>query len=576
MPSTSKKPLKPFAVTAVDLHTTGEHAIKDPKPRKDGAVQLRPWQGVAFALLESVLRRILIAPTGSGKSTAVRALALRDMEHGRKALVSYPQVTIAPGFGSGLFMLPGETVPRRWAPLPAEGVSIVEGVIRFLLSPPTADLNGRAFLCTHMALVRAVAKLKRMGKLKQAFENVSLFIDESHHSDAEDAAEETKEEEDLTNRLGELVTHYVNESPGPLTLVTATWLRTTGRIVPGGRMSSFTRFELPIDDYLESLEHLRNVRIRFCIGPQVETLRSLVERDPKRKTIVWLPLGHNPVLKMQLLKQCKKAVARLKLKQGDLVTDDAGRNDRRDALMAAIAARKGTPDLLWALNMFREGADWPEVSRGILLAPRGSVLDTIQMLGRLLRDWPGKDTAEFIIVLPSELNGEDNPEKIRDYLKIVLASMVVEWQFRRIDLLGSRKGTPLPLESVVKIIGGIVDESIEREGAVGEWNESFGLLLDAVASENPELLDPSFKAKLHAHASFFLKQSVRRILREAKEIPFDPKLQEETPFDAVRALAASFGFEDLRAFRLALGVQRQWSLPYITEKVLEFHGAHSG
>lgn len=43
-------------------------------------------------------RRMLTAPTGSGKSTVVEALGLHDLARGMKVIVAIPQLSVASGY----------------------------------------------------------------------------------------------------------------------------------------------------------------------------------------------------------------------------------------------------------------------------------------------------------------------------------------------------------------------------------------------------------------------------------------------------------------------------------------------
>lgn len=64
--------------------------------------------------------------------------------------------------------------------------------------------------------------------------DVSLFLEEAHHSLAVDETASRRAGHRVQpNALGQIVTHYVSEKATPLTLITATWMRTDdGRGLP--------------------------------------------------------------------------------------------------------------------------------------------------------------------------------------------------------------------------------------------------------------------------------------------------------------------------------------------------------
>ena len=57
-------------------------------------------------------------------------------------------------------------------------------------------------------------------------------------------------------------------------------------------------------------------------------------------------------------------------------------------------------DTIIALGMFKEGADWIWADRSIIVGPRASFVDVIQMIGRLFRDAKGKNHVKVIQATP--------------------------------------------------------------------------------------------------------------------------------------------------------------------------------
>ena len=606
-----EKEFKPVVVTALDLHTP-EPPVAPNKGRKS-VKTLWPAQEAGYFKLRDSAFRLYLGPTGSGKSVVGCILADHDLDQGNKILIAVPQHAIAPGFGAMRIRFSGGRVVA-WKPGTMPEDTTVDQLVAFLRSQNLPDRKKRIVVSTHQALVLAFARLAESGSL-DALKGTALTIDEAHHS-LYDAGPDPDEdgESDLHNRLGAVVKHYLDARPGPLTLITATWLRTKSSIVPGSRLGMFERFVHPVDEYLQSMRHLRNVQIRLVVGDPIESMRFLAKTEPSRKTLVFLPSISrwmpDRAAKISMLAQCMKAIGPIVGSTGpydvhapvmnttcDLVTEEGrdGRDGRLDILTEAVRQQvraldagepldripKSTPAMVVALNMCREGFDWPEASRAILLAPRGSVLATIQMLGRLLRDWPGKNSAEFNIVLPVGPDGKADPTAMTDYLKVIFASLVVEWQFRRLDIVQETEGRPerQMASSILSDVGlasqimaEICKRGISHDGDEKAWDGAVADTLDEAGRQEPSLLDPAVRDTLSDCLRKFFEQTCGSMMREAKNIPLDPKLVQETqegPFGSLRLWAAVLGWDDLRKLRLATGDgRRPLTIEYVDDRLM--------
>src|SRR6202040_3714854 len=75
------------------------------------------------------------------------------------------------------------------------------------------------------------------------------------------------------------------------------------------------------------------------------------------------------------------------------------------------------------------GANWRWADREVILGPRGSLNEVIQMVGRLLRDVAGKKQVEVYQLLPFALDQADKGrtrESLNEYLTALLLSMLLE------------------------------------------------------------------------------------------------------------------------------------------------------
>jgi hypothetical protein len=543
--------------------------------------------------IEGSKRSLTVAPTGSGKSTVAKARGAIELARNRKLkhLVSVPQNVIADGSFRSL-----ENVSVSWQGLgrlgwcPGRelvGACKVRQLVQFITDPAKNTPEGRTLVCTHQALVSAYKKLQEGGKLA-ALKNVFLTIDEVHHSSAPD------EQEDLTidNQLGRVVKHYFKNDLR-LDMFTATWGRGDCLgIIPSQYRAGkdYTKYVLPVDKYLEGMNYLQEIAIRFLIGTPEDCIRHLF-REGHNKTIVYLPPVNSPITSWYENKYLmREALSRSlgpsrsandgmteAIRMGentirtlDLVTEE-GRGQRKDWFLEQIRERSSaSPDLLWALNLCKEGFDWPEAERSLVIGPRGSMLDVVQMLGRLLRDVPGKERVEFNVVLPTSGTREEDPNSIRSYLQIMLSTLVVEWQFRRPKLRNAKE------EAIADKV--FVQEPVLAQKAVAAClnagvNSDDGD--DAVEATRKELekLDLGLDQEEVNLLAPILVRLVAQNAPGSKHVRFEPRLVRDV-FERVRSWTARFGYKTLTELREALGRAECLTEEKILEWCDSFHAEH--
>ena len=600
----------------------------NPAPdRRDvsGAVVLRGWQAEAYNTLRGEAHRILLAPTGSGKSTLIKSLAAEELQRDprTKVVIAVPQLIIARSFGDvpqGI-LCDGKVVTWKVGHNLADrdGKAAVSALCAFLQGKPGTTPESRTLVCSHQTLVLAHQRLVKNAK-RSPWHGVSLYVDEAHHSRAEDAGDvgdsnETNEQvAALNNRLGQLVAHWLDRAPGPLLLATATWLRANLMdIVPKDRMGEFKRYVLTMERHLAQMNHLNDVSFRFLIGKPDDAIRALYD-EGNAKTIAWLPHVSSPTMralggKHEALNTYQAAIGpmvredwwtttvRHKPKKGrafdvrvlDFVTVE-GREDRREQLASTIPMGAAhTPDLLWALGMGKEGFDWPELSRAIVIGARGSIPDVLQMMGRVMRDHPGKSRAEFNVILPHDGAGTE-PEQARDYLKAILASMVIEsqfvgtWPWRKVDHVATEKSKTKPssdgtpdgasqsvseqgpdvddLRNAVDVVGSVVDTVIRG----GERDGADAVVRGALTSAGVDASDDTVKRTRNLFAEW---------TRRVRGLPIDVQIDERDVFGCVHELSMRFGFQTLAELREALGQREQWATEdEVRERMAEWAREH--
>lgn len=602
----------PQPITSVRIETPAPATSSEP----EGDVR-RPWrwQKEAIDTLKTSPRRMLTAPTGSGKSMVVQSLGLNDLADGMKVIVAVPQLSIGGGYERETIELDGEL--REWDPAVRVHTADVRTIVRFLLEPPGNSESERALVCTHVALVLA-AQHPDVIAATDPWRNVSLFLDEAHHVLTFDGdADGTQDDDAVENALGAIVRHYLREAPAPLTLITATWMRTDdGPIVPRSELNSFARYHRTFDAHMKDMRHVRTLEIRFVVGQPTECLKALfTEHHPSKvKTVVWHPAPGSELLqeqggKYEALESFRRVTGWRRRRVGpwdrhelegtafsalELIDDGEHRDASMTALLAGIDAQKEaarrrqdvatvmarTPDVVWALNMLREGSDYPALARGILMAPRGSMLDTLQMLGRLLRDFPGKERVELDIILPiGGSTATPTAEQVSRYLKFMMASLLVEWQFRGFGLdreqaTEADRGELAALEraDVQQQLASDLVEAAIRHGDIGQPAEE-----EAERIAEDVVTRGRIATGLSPGANEIVKHRLRQMLRghavatTAGAGAFDV---EETLVGRLRSFVGRFGYADLRKLREGLGRPSHVTLEQVRVAMRAFHARY--
>ena len=523
----------------------------------------KKWQREMFEALAPKQYRSITTPTGSGKSVGVVMLACRDRDNGQKVLVSVPQTIIASSFRTRKIQLPDGSVadwcPRN-NPEDATIAGQVQTVVDFVLDAVPVTPALRSMLCTHQALVLAFARISAMNLGVDSWKGTSLFLDEAHHTKVSDDEDETEELESQ-NKLGGVAKHYLENNSAPLTMITATWGRTDSQILPEAEFKKFERYYLSVYDYLARCQYLQTVEQRFVTGAMLATTEHLLEAAIGKKIMLFLPRMGTPEMpsieaKHTLLRKLLKRIHKNpKLKQQrllDLVTQE-GRDARLLALRKAIASKdaQALPDIIISLNIGTEGFDYPELEYVVQMAPRGSFIEAQQMQGRLLRDVPGKGLVRTDTVLPTE-RGKVPDGNIRNWLKVLITSMITDLQFYTVRLKRDKTAADLVLDSAVagKVLSKVAELAIAHEGNDLRIEEGLNaFLVEELSTEQPKLLAPGAAPALVSHIRSFFGAKAKLL---AAELDLDLELKEELlagDFGIIRFLSCQLGHKSLKEFK---------------------------
>ena len=398
---------------------------------------MREMQQRVFAKRDA--RHLLIkAPPASGKSRALMFVALDKLyNQGRKkVIVAVPERSIGASFSTTNltdhgFFADWEIKSEHNLCTPGSSAGKVAAFIKFLDGPDAT------LVCTHATLRFAFERLA-----PDAFNGTVLAIDEFHHVSADIEA----------NRLGALLRDVMNGSDVHIIAMTGSYFR--GDSVPvlsADDEAKFTPVMFNYYDQLNGYEYLKSLGIghHFYQGRYTDAIKEVLDLD--KKTIVHIPnvnSGESTKDKIEevgfiidsigevLDTEPETGIIRIRrtdrgqiLRVADLV-DDADQKKRADTqhYLSTIASKeRDAVDIIIALGMAKEGFDWPFAEHALTVGYRASLTEVIQIIGRVTRDSPGKDHAQFtnLIAEPDASQGEVKVS-VNNMLKAITASLLME------------------------------------------------------------------------------------------------------------------------------------------------------
>lgn len=530
-------------------------------------ITLQPWQSSRFHGLKDERFRSIDAFMGSGKSTLIDALAINDVHQGYKVLVIAPRHDVIESFAPQRIDVPGLGV-QDWNPtvLDPEYLNRTEALKDFL------RLKGRsardkALVCTHQLAANVFHELQH----EDCWEGLSLYIDESQKI-------LSNEDEELRNRIGAMLVHVMGLNCSRVTTSTATPFRYYGEILTAEQREQFTYYPYAVDEHLEGMNYLRSIKLSLVMGPTEAVYRGLMKDGAK--TITWLPPGQKAITNQtmaavysrlapdsinlvekstqkQNLRKLIKGIRKEKEAHRSLLKEHHQYVKKHGKLPSDVRVPSHTPRNVVALQMLTEGADWPSAERGILLAPRGSAGQMIQMLGRAVRDWPGKPTVEVCCIVDKP-KGKPNPDEVKDLFSVLIGYLVFGWQMqRRVRPAGVRKGGAK--STVVlndpKVLAGIV-ESVFTDVVISNGDpKELKRAMDKAISRAVKNLggNPKDHKVLRESLADFFHHAGKTIAEDAQSLPdfIDAKAlaSDKTGMELFHYFAITFGCKTLSDLR---------------------------
>ena len=397
---------------------------------------MRPMQRKAFQM-RNAQHLLIKAPPASGKSRCLMFIALEKIRQRdvSKVIVAVPEVSIGASFRSINLTTNGFhsdwVLNDRWNLCSDKSDRKVDSVDEFLRSDDTV------LVCTHATLRGAVAKYG-----VERFDGCLVAIDEFHHvSESEDS------------KLGEVCRSFVKRGGIQVIAMTGSYFRgDRANILPRDIEEQFTRVTYSYYEQLASNKHLKRLEIReaFYIKDFFTVLHEAL--NVELKTIVHIPSVNSAASTKDKLKEVgrvietvgeivgdgaapgiylveSRATGRL-LNVVDLVSDDRSRQKTLESLRDPDVL--STIDIIIALNLAKEGFDWPACEHALTIGYRGSLTEVIQIIGRATRDHEGKTTARFTqLVAKPTADMSDVVEAVNDMLKSVACALLMEMAYAK-------------------------------------------------------------------------------------------------------------------------------------------------
>ena len=404
--------------------------------------QPRNWQKNAVRDLRGQKNSIVIAPTGSGKSLTIMMLIYDKLTTSTKtkAIIIVPQKSIGSGYKNQCFMYNKKEVEinisdRNFKIDTLNNITEVERFLSEKVHPK--KIEDRILVCTHSSFVACFNNLSEE-KRSTLYKNTMLWIDESHHV-------RTGSEEN--NRLSDMF-HWYLDNKSHVNLVTATFYRGDGQgFIAEEHQGKFAEFKHTYEAYLsEDCQFLNGLNYNTILWERspFEIVEHVISTDMKnnkdiKPTIFYLPnINSNTFEDMPKTEQVSKCIDIIKKYKPNAViidlVDDSGNNQRngirliqeQNKIAKANNGQKPNIDVIIALEMFKEGADYVPLERVVILGKRESLTQIMQCTGRALRDYRSKNLVEVYHALPGYYKGVQLRNILNENLKTVYYDMLME------------------------------------------------------------------------------------------------------------------------------------------------------
>lgn len=452
------------------VHTAGLYEFdSNGSSTSVNSLGMREMQALAFAKRDA--QYLLIkAPPACGKSRALMFIALDKLQHQgiQKVIVAVPQKAIAGSFKNTKL----KDFGTDWKVNPKYELcsknlsesSNLKAVHAFFNDPQASIL-----VCAHPTLINFYNSVDD----KHLLDHTLVAIDEFHHVSA-----------DEENRLGGVVHSLMHNSSAHIVAMTGSYFR--GDRIPVLDSKDESRFEQVVYTYYQQLQgysYLKKLKLDYVFfdGTWLEGLDMMINPmhqdhnystitpqdylDPESycfdpdmgkpfialKTIIYIPNiqasissgdKHNDFCRVceilgtpispdgKLHPDKETGLYHLKTRYGTeiKVANLIMENEQEDTInfLRKVKSRDDV-DVIVALNMAKEGFDWPWCEHVIVSGFRSSLTEVVQIIGRATRDCEGKPIAKFTnLVKQPEATQSETKDAVDDLIKAISLSLMME------------------------------------------------------------------------------------------------------------------------------------------------------
>ncbi|KRM58495.1 DEAD/DEAH box helicase [Ligilactobacillus animalis] len=417
--------MKDRNVVEVNYHRTG-------KSTNTNELGMREMQARVYQHRNS--KYILVkAPPASGKSRALMFVALDKLANQgvKKVIVAVPERSIGSSFKDTDLVKYG--FYEDWKinskyDLTTNGGS--ESKVKRLKEFLRAD-DGRILICTHATLRFAYQEIEDDSE----FDNVMIAIDEFHHVSSDDSSV-----------LGDALRNIMHNSEAHVLAMTGSYFRgDSAPILSPMDEQQFDKVAYTYYEQLDGYQYLKSFGIdyKFYQGRYTDALDEAL--DTSKKTIIHIPSVNSSESTKDKYDEVdrifdaigdvdhqdtKTGVYYIKNKDGKMLkVADLVNEDGREKIAEYLRTLKGSEDLdiIVALNMAKEGFDWPWAEQALTIGYRRSLTEIVQIIGRVTRDSSNKNHAQFtnMIEQPDANDGEVQ-YAVNQILKAITVSLLME------------------------------------------------------------------------------------------------------------------------------------------------------
>ncbi|MDF4190510.1 DEAD/DEAH box helicase family protein [Ligilactobacillus salivarius] len=417
--------MKDRNVVEVNYHRTG-------KSTNTNELGMREMQARVYQHRNS--KYILVkAPPASGKSRALMFVALDKLANQgvKKVIVAVPERSIGSSFKDTDLVKYG--FYEDWKinskyDLTTNGGS--ESKVKRLKEFLRAD-DGRILICTHATLRFAYQEIEDDSE----FDNVMIAIDEFHHVSSDDSSV-----------LGDALRNIMHNSEAHVLAMTGSYFRgDSAPILSPMDEQQFDKVAYTYYEQLDGYQYLKSFGIdyKFYQGRYTDALDEAL--DTSKKTIIHIPSVNSSESTKDKYDEVdrifdaigdvdhqdtKTGVYYIKNKDGKMLkVADLVNEDGREKIAEYLRTLNGSEDLdiIVALNMAKEGFDWPWAEQALTIGYRRSLTEIVQIIGRVTRDSSNKNHAQFtnMIEQPDANDGEVQ-YAVNQILKAITVSLLME------------------------------------------------------------------------------------------------------------------------------------------------------